>query len=147
MMSDDLDAGAPLRRAMAMMEIELVGLPGLRHLHLPAQLPVVITRDNDRLAVRRQILQKLGCLPRCCLVMDQVAKDDEPARPIFIYQLQQPLRDRRHSPHRDEPACRALAELITKMQVGHSEPALGLMEKREPAIEQDFIGDERLIST
>jgi hypothetical protein len=31
------------------------------------------------------------------------------------------------------------------MQVRDREPALRLVEKREPPIEQDFIGDERLI--
>jgi hypothetical protein len=31
------------------------------------------------------------------------------------------------------------------MQVGHGKPALRLVEKRETAVEQDFIGYERLI--
>lgn len=135
MMADDLDAVPPLSRAMAMMKIEVVGFPGLRHLNLPAQLPIVIPRDNNRLAVPRQILQKLGGLWRGGLVVDQVAKDDELARPIFIYQLHQALRDRRHPPHRDEATGRALAELIAKMQVGDGQPTLRLMEKRQPPIE------------
>ncbi|MEN3370255.1 MAG: hypothetical protein V7609_2398 [Verrucomicrobiota bacterium] len=33
------------------------------------------------------------------------------------------------------------------MQIGHREPPLALMKKREPAIEQNLVGDERLIRT
>src|SRR5687768_6668266 len=33
------------------------------------------------------------------------------------------------------------------MQVRHGEPAFPLMKKREAAIEQDFIGNERLVRT
>ncbi len=38
-----------------------------------------------------------------------------------------------------------LAEFITKMQVGHREPALRLMEKSEAPIEQDAIGNHCLV--
>jgi hypothetical protein len=31
------------------------------------------------------------------------------------------------------------------MEVCHGQPALALMEEREPPIEQNFIGDERLV--
>jgi hypothetical protein len=31
------------------------------------------------------------------------------------------------------------------MEVCHGQPPLALMEKREPPIEENFIGDERLV--
>ncbi len=34
-----------------------------------------------------------------------------------------------------KPTRGALANFITEMQIGHREPALALMEKRQPAIE------------
>jgi hypothetical protein len=31
------------------------------------------------------------------------------------------------------------------MEVRHGQPSLALVEKREPSIEEDFIGDKRLV--
>jgi hypothetical protein len=107
----------------------------------------MVAGDNNRLAVRRQILQQLGGFRCGGLVVDQVTQNNQALRPIFIYQRQQALRNRRHPPHRDKTARCALAEFIAKMQVGHGEPPLGLVEKREPPIKQDLIGDKRLIGT
>jgi hypothetical protein len=76
MMADDLDPMSTFGRAMTMMKMEADRFPGLLHFNLAAQLPIVISRDNDRLAVRRQILQKLRGLRRGGLVVDQVAEDD-----------------------------------------------------------------------
>lgn len=145
MMPDDLDAAPPLGRAMAMMKMEALGFPRLHHLNLAAQLPIVVSRDDNRLAMRREVLQKFGGFRGRRLIVDEVAEDNELTRLIFIDQLHQPLGDRRHPPHRDETARRALAEFVAKMQVRHSEPALCPVEKREAAIEQDFIGDEGLV--
>ncbi len=75
-MADDLDPVALVGRAMAMMKIKAVGFPGLHHFDFTAQLPIVIPRDDNRLAVRRQVLQKPGCLRRGGLIVDQVAEDD-----------------------------------------------------------------------
>jgi hypothetical protein len=76
MMADDLDPLPSFGRAMAMMKIEALRFPGLLHFDLAAQLPIVIPRDHDRLAVRRQILQKLRGFRRGRLVVHQVAEDD-----------------------------------------------------------------------
>ena len=144
-MSDDLEPVPALGRTMAMMKIEMLGFPGLHHFNFATQLSIVIPRDDDRLAVRGEILQKFGGFRRGGLIVNEVAEDNQSARPIFIDQLHQALGGRRHPPHRDEAASRALAKFVAKMQVRHGEPALRLVEKREAAVEQDFIGDERLI--
>jgi len=147
MMPDDLDAVPALGRAMAMMKMEALGFPRFHHLNLAAQLPIVVPRDDNRLAMHREVLQKCGGFRGRGLIVDEVAEDNYLTRPIFIDQLPQPLGDRSHPPHRDETASRALAEFVTKMQVRHGEPALCLVEKREAAIKQDFIGDEGLVRT
>lgn len=145
MMSDNLDPVPALGCAMAMMKIEMFGFPKLHHFDFATQLSIVIPRDDDRLTVRGKILQKFSGFRRRSLIVDEVAEDNQAARPIFIDQLHQALGGRRHPPHRDEAASGALAEFVAKMQVGHGEPALRLVEKREAAVEQDFIGNERLI--
>ena len=145
MMSNDLDSLRLIHGTMAMMKMEAFDFPRLHHFNVTAQLPIVIARDNDRLAVRRQILQEARRFRGCCLIVDEIAQDNQMARLIFIDQLQQPRRDRRHSPHRHETADCALAQFVTEMQIGDRQPALPLVEKRETAIEQDLIGNECLI--
>ena len=145
MMSDDLDSLRLIDGAMAMMKMEALAFPRFHHRNVTAQLPIVISRDNDRLAVRSQILQKLGRFPRRGFVVNKVAENDQPARFVFMDQSHQTLGNRRHPPHGHETAGGALAEFVTEMQIGHGEPAFPLVEKREPAIEQDFIGNECLI--
>ena len=130
---------------MAVMKIKAFGFPRINHFNLTAQLPIVIPRNDNRLAARRQIPQKFGRFHRRCFIVNKVAKDNQPARLIFIDQLHQALRDRGHPPHRHETTGRALAEFVTEMQIGYGEPAFRLVEEREAPIEQDFIGDERLI--
>ena len=145
MMSDDLDPMAMLGRAMAVMKTKLGGFPGLDHFNPAAELPVVVSRDDNGFATRRDILQEMGCLRRGSLVVDEVPQDNQLTRAIFAHQLHQTLGDRCHPPHRDEAAGRALAEFIAKMQVRHGQPALGLVKKSQPAIEQNFLGNEGLI--
>jgi hypothetical protein len=107
----------------------------------------MIPGDDNRLAVRGQLSQQVGGFQCRSLIMHEVAEDNQAPRFVFTDQLQQPLRDRGHPPHWDETTRRALAELVAEMQVRYGEPAFRLVEKREPAIEEDFIGDEGLIGT
>ena len=146
-MPDDLDPSRRLRGAMAMMEMKALGLPRRDHLDLSAQLPIVISRDHNWLTNLPKLLQQLDGLGSRRSIMHQVAQDDEPKRLIFFDELRQSLRNRRHPPHRHQPARRALAQFVAKMQVGHRQPAFDPMEKREPAIEQNIGGDERLVRT
>ena len=76
MMSDDLDPLPSIGRAMAMMKIEMFGFPGLDHFNLAAQLPIVIPRNDYRLAVYGEILQKFGGFRRGRFIVDQVAEDN-----------------------------------------------------------------------
>jgi hypothetical protein len=147
MMPDDLDPVRWFRRAMAVMEMKSSGRPGLDHFHLAAQLPIVISRDDDWLTNVSEALQQLRRLRGRCAVVDQIAQDDEPERPIFLHELGQALGDRRHAPHRHKPAGRALAQFIAEMEVGDRQPAFHLVEKRKPAIEQNIGGDQSLVGT
>jgi len=130
-----------------MMKMKLLGLPRLDHLDLAMQLPIVISRDHNWLTNLPKLLQQLDGLGRRRSIVHQVAQDDEPKWPIFINELRQSFRNRRHSPHWHQPASGALAQFVAEMQVGHREPAFDPMEKREPAIEHNIGGDERLVRT
>ena len=144
-MADDLDLVRPSRRTLAMMKIKALGLPRLNHFNVSAQLAIVIARDDNRFAMRCQISQKLRGFQSRGLLVNKVAQNDQTPRLVFINQLHQALGDRSHPPHRHETTSHALTEFVAKMQVGNGEPPLRLVEKREAAIEQDFIGDKRLI--
>jgi len=144
-MADDLDSMRLIHGAMAMMKMEPFCVPRFHHFDVTTQLPIVISGDNDRLAVRRQIFQKARRFRGSSLIMHEIAQDNQMLRFIFLDQLQQTLRDRRHSPHRHETAGGALAQLVTEMKIGDRQPTLLLVEKREAPIEQNFRGDERLV--
>jgi hypothetical protein len=144
-MADDLNKIGRPGRAMAVVKMEAFRSPRLDHFNLGAHLPIVISRDDHDLTMKGEVLQKPGSFQRRSPVVNQIAEDDEAPRRIFTHQLHQPLGNREHSPHRDQATSRALAEFVPKMQISHGEPAFALMEKCEAAIEQDFIGDERLI--
>ncbi len=130
---------------MTVMKMKAPGFPRLEQLDLAAQLPIVISRDHNRFAEILDSLQQLASFAGRGLIVHQIAEDNQTARPILIDQLQQTLRDRLHPPHRNKPAGSALAQFVAKMEVRHGEPALALVEERQPAIEQNFVGDERLV--
>lgn len=146
-MSNDLDAMRALHCAMTMMKLETLGFPRLHHSNFAAHLPVVISGHNNRLAASSEVAQKSGGFGRRRFIVDEVAEDNQLARPIFIYQLQQAVGNRRHPPHRDEPARRALAEFVAKMEVGYRQPALRFMKKSEATIEHDALGNHCLVRT
>jgi hypothetical protein len=124
---------------------ETVRLQRVPHFNVPAQLAIVITGNHHHLTTLGKAAQELGRFARGRFVVNEVAQDDQLARLIFVDQLGEPIGNRRHPPHGDKGASRALAQLVTKMEVRHREPALGLMEKRKPAVEKDIRGDKRLV--
>jgi hypothetical protein len=145
MMADYLNPAPGVGSTVPVVEKEIARLQRLPHFNVSSQMPIMITGDDYHLTTFGEIAQELGCFPRRRFVMNQVAQNDQPAWFIFVDHLAEPLGNRRHPPHRDESASRALAQFITKMEVRHGEPALGLMEKRKPAIEKDISGDKRLV--
>jgi len=145
MMANDLNPARGIGGAMSVVEIERVRLQSLPHFDVPAQLPIVITGDHHHLTTLGKAAQELGRFARRRFVVNKVAQDDQLARLIFADQLGQPIGNRRHSPHRDEGAGRPLAQFVTKMEIRHGEPPLGLMEKRESPVEKDISGDKRLV--
>src|SRR5206468_7110723 len=58
MMPDDLNAIPRFRRAVAMVKIEIVRLPGFHHLDFGAERSIVVAGDDDDLAAQRQVAQK-----------------------------------------------------------------------------------------
>jgi len=146
-MPDDLDSIRSLGQAMTMMKIEALGLPRFEQFKPAAQLPIVVPRHNDRFAEIPDPFEELASFNRRSLVVHQVAKNNQTARAVFRDQLEQTLRDRRHPPQGNKPARRPLAQFVAEVQVRHGEPALTLMKEGKPAIEQNFVGDERLVWT
>jgi hypothetical protein len=127
------------------MKMEVIRFERVDHFDMAAQLPVVVPRNDQDFATRCEIAQQLGGFAPRHLVVNQIAQNNEPLRFVFADQLGQAIRDRGHSPQRNESARGALAQFITKMEIRYGQPTLALMEEREPAIEENFIGDERLV--
>lgn len=144
-MADDLDAPRRFRGAVAVMEMEAIALPVLPHLNRTADMPVVVAGDQDQLAHRSQTLHEQPCFARRASVVHQVADDDQPVGTIVGQQLDEPVFHRSHTPERHQPARGALADFVPKMQVRHREPPLLVVEKRQPAVEQNIIRHECLV--
>ena len=144
-MSDDLNPIGNARRAVAVMKMKLRGLECVDHFYMAAQLPVVVPGNDHNFATRREIPQQLRNFARRGFIVDQIAKNNEAFRRIFIHEFRKSLGDRRHPPHRHEAAGGALAQFISKMQVRDGEPALSFVKKRQAAIQKNFIGDQRLV--
>ena len=70
--------------------------------------------------------------------MHEVAQQDQTQRLVVAQQFDETLLDTLHSPERKQVAGSALTQLVTVMQVGHSEPALTLMKNRETAVEKNI---------
>jgi len=144
-MPDNLDATPAVDGAMTVMEMEPIRFERVDQFNVTPQLPVVVASHGNHLTTIGEVAQQLGSLSRRCLVMDEIAKNNQPLRLVFVHQLFQAVGDRRHSPQRNESAGRALAQFETEMEVRYGKPAFSSMEKREPAVEENFIGDERLV--
>jgi hypothetical protein len=145
MMADDLNATAAVDGTMPVMKMESIGLEGIAHFDLAAELPIMVASHDHDLAVLREFAEKRSGFACRCLVVNQIAENDEALRFVFRDQFRESVGDRCHAPQWDERAGCALAQFVTKMQVRHRQPAFGLMEKRESSIENNFIGDERLV--
>ncbi len=145
MVPDDLDRVARLRDAVAMMKKEAVCAPGIKQRNGAREAAVVVAREHDDLALRPQPLEQRRRRLRGGVVVHQVAYDHEPLRSVAREQFPQPLFHRGHAPHRHHSARRALAQLEAKVEIGHRQPALRLMEKRQAAVEQNPGSNERLV--
>src|SRR3954470_4796371 len=107
----------------------------------------MVARDDSHLATGRKFPEELSGFARRDFVVDQVSEYDQASRFVFIHEIAEPFRDRGHSPQRHERTSGALAQFVAKMKIGHRQPAFRLMEKSQPAIENNFSGDERLVRT
>ena len=145
MMTDDLHAPARLRQAVPVMKMEAFGFPRIAEVDRASELTVVIAGEGDQVAVRAEFREEtLGGGARRAIV-DQIADDHEMPRLIIREQGQKSLAHGLHPPHRHEATRCALADFITEMQIRDREPFFTLVEKREPAVEENFVGDTGLI--
>jgi hypothetical protein len=147
MVPDYLNPVPALGSAMPMVKIKRLRLERVPHLDMAAQMTIVIPGDNDHFATLAKSAQELGRFTRRRPVVNQIAEHDKLPRFVFIDELREPIRDRRHPPQRDQGTGCALAQFVAKMQVRDREPPLGAMEKRKAAIQKNLIGDERLVWT
>lgn len=144
-MADNLNSTSAVDGAMPVMKMEPLRFKRVNHFEVTAQLTIVIARHDNHLATIGEVAQKRSSLARRGFVVNEIAENDEPLRFVFVNQIRQSIRNRRHPPQWDESAGRALAQFITKMEIRDGEPPFSLMKKRKPAIEKNFVGDERLV--
>ena len=76
-----------------MMKMKAFRFPRLHHFDVAAQLPIVISRDDNQLTNVPEASQQFGCLPGRGSIVDQIAQDDELIRLIFRDELRQALGD------------------------------------------------------
>jgi len=145
MMANDLNAIGHIRCAMPVMKIKLIRFNRVAHLDLIAQVPVVISGHHDDFASFRKTAEQLGRFARCRFVVNQIAQNDETAGLILSDEFFEPFRNRRHPPQRHQGSGRALTQFVAEMHVRDREPTLGSVEKRESAVENNFICNEPLI--
>ena len=141
---DDLDRIGHLLNAVAMVEKKTFRLPRILQRPCGPQLPIMISREDNRLATLGQALNQSSRLGRSRAVMDDVPDDDQVTRSIIREELLQPVFDGSHPPHRVQASRRALAQFVAKVKVRHRQPALLPVEERESAIQNDIPGDDGL---
>jgi hypothetical protein len=108
-MSDDLNALGDIGRAMSVMKMKPVRLPGIQHRDPTGQLAIMIAREQNWFRDLRDPSDQLTQFDGGSFVVHEVAQEDEVLRLIILYQFDEPFFDRRHPPHRHEPSRRALA--------------------------------------
>lgn len=100
MVSDDLNRIRHLCGAVPVMEKEPFRSPEILQRQRIRQLPIVISRQDNRLARLRKSLDQSPYLGRRGAVMDEVADDDEVARLIVREELLKPVFNGSHPPYR-----------------------------------------------
>ncbi len=144
MVADDLDASTAFHLAVAVMKMETVSLPVAEPGDCCRQVAVVISGHYNRFAnssqTRQQSLRSLGRRA----IVNQIAEDDEMLRAILCHETAQAGFDQVHAPHRDEAARHALTDLVSEMQVRYRQPALPLMKKSQPPIQDNLLGNKGL---
>lgn len=85
-MADDLDKTALLHLAMAMMKVKPISFEELNHFNLSAYLPVMISCYDDNFAMLSQFTQEPRGFAGRGPIMDQIAQDDQTARPVFLHE-------------------------------------------------------------
>ncbi len=145
MMADDLHGVREMRRAVSVVEKKAFGLPGRQQRQRKVEVPVVIAREDDQFAISPQSFHEAACLAGRGSVVNHIPDDDQLSRLIFRHQLVESRFHRGHTPHRHEPPGCPLAEFISEVQIGDSQPALRSVEKSKSAVEQNVIRNESLV--
>lgn len=70
------------------------------------------------------------------VIVHEIAHTDELARLVLIQQLEYACAGPLHSPERHKAAGSALAQLETKVQIGHGQPVFALVKKCKSGIQQ-----------
>ncbi|MEY2520181.1 MAG: hypothetical protein QOF24_1940 [Verrucomicrobiota bacterium] len=69
---------------MTVMKMEVVTVPGVHHFHFASQPPVVISCNDDWLAQHSNRFQQLGRFLRGGLIVDEIAKNNQTGRLVFV---------------------------------------------------------------
>ena len=70
--------------------------------------------------------------------MDEITDHNQMRRIVVAQQFFESLFDYLHSPKRKKIPSGSLAQFVSKMKIGHREPAFLLVKESESAIEQDI---------
>ncbi|MEY2556867.1 MAG: hypothetical protein QOE34_292 [Verrucomicrobiota bacterium] len=85
MMSDNLDSLGGRNRTMTVMKMKALRFPGIEEFKRAAQLPIVISRDHDRLTKLPELFEEVASFRPRGSIVNEVAENDQMARPIFVH--------------------------------------------------------------
>ena len=77
-------------------------------------------------------------------IVDEIAEDNQTGGIVVAQQFFEAILDRLHSPKRKKIPSSALTQFVSKMKIGHREPALSLMKESEAPIEQNIFANGNL---
>ena len=104
-------------------------------------MAIMIAGDQHDLRQRGQLINPLGKGRGCRSIVDEIANKNQIDRFIIADQFLHPALNGLHPPQWKQIARSALTQFKPEMEIGHREPTLSLMEKRQTSIEQNVIGD------
>ena len=76
--------------------------------------------------------------------MNKITKNNQTRRIVSVKQFFEAALDRLHPPEREQVPGGALTQLVSKMKIGHREPAFSFVKESESPVEQNVLADGNL---
>ena len=140
-MTDDLHAVRTIERTMTMMKMKSLRLPRIHQSNNGTEFVVMVACDQEHVAISAELLDQAPGFVDRGAIMDEITDHNQMRRIVVAQQFFESLFDCLHSPKRKKIPSGSLAQFVSKMKIGHREPAFPLVKKSQSAIEQDIFAN------